>query len=223
MYKQPRDLGKNSFSMDDISLPKSTVTRLAKASAFASVNASGPVLMQKDANTALQKSAVVFLNYIATNANDITLKAGRKVISPADMIQSIERDFPAFSPRLHQELEAYNLLMQEKKANKAEGGARTVDGDNGKSHDSHIVKKMKLNIGQNGTSTDSGHGSDTLSGDAGADAETVDDLGQEIDSDNEDSEPNEQDQASLSPRHEIAFESSPLLHHPQTLERTESA
>jgi len=63
--------------------------------------------IQKDALLAISKSATVFVNYLATHANDNAVRANKKTIQPKDIYDSIhDLDFDEFLPRLQAELES---------------------------------------------------------------------------------------------------------------------
>lgn len=118
-------------TLEEISLPRNTISRLAKAQC--------PVGIQKDALLALQKSSVVFLNYIASTANDITHRDGRKIITPQDMLAAIEQaEFESFVPELRTELESFKFSIAQKKERKKDAQL---------SADSNTIKKIKLNVG----------------------------------------------------------------------------
>ncbi|KAK9466662.1 histone-fold-containing protein, partial [Lipomyces arxii] len=82
-------------------LPRATVTRLAKGALPKNT------AVQKDASTALSKSATVFINYLTSTANEITQQAGRKTVNVDDVFQAIELlDLKFFLPRLTAEVES---------------------------------------------------------------------------------------------------------------------
>lgn len=98
-------------SIDDHTLPKSIVTRLAKG--VLPQNTS----VQKDAILALSKGGTVFINYLCATANDTAKNHGRKMINPKDILEAIQMmEFDDFVPRLEAELAKFNELAAEKRA-----------------------------------------------------------------------------------------------------------
>ena len=82
-------------------MPRSIVLRLAKGVLPANTN------IQKDAATALQRSATVFANYLASTAHDFTLRNNKKTIIAKDVLDAIDLlEFSQFRPRLEAELES---------------------------------------------------------------------------------------------------------------------
>ncbi|KAK6356377.1 hypothetical protein TWF718_000738 [Orbilia javanica] len=111
-------------SVDDNTLPKSIVTRLAKG------NVPSNTQIQKDAVTALSRSATVFINYLASMANDITKMNSRKTITPENVIQAIDDiEFPGLKERLQGELEAFKKAQanKRKKAKDKKSDEATAD------------------------------------------------------------------------------------------------
>ncbi|RPA95321.1 histone-fold-containing protein [Choiromyces venosus 120613-1] len=89
----------NGVSIDDHTLPKSIVTRLAKGVLPQNTN------VQKDAILALSKGGTVFINYLCAAANDQAKQRGRKTINPKDVLEAMEQlEFGEFLPRLEAEL-----------------------------------------------------------------------------------------------------------------------
>ncbi|KAF1825969.1 histone-fold-containing protein [Dissoconium aciculare CBS 342.82] len=103
---------KDGLSVDDLSLPKSMIARLAKGVLPANTQ------IHKDALLALHKSATVFVSYIASNSNDNAQAAGKKTISPLDVIAALkDAEFEGFVPRLEAELKKYNDIQSDKRNN----------------------------------------------------------------------------------------------------------
>ena len=68
--------------------------------------------IQKDALTALTKSATVFANYLASNAHDFTQRANKKTIAPKDVLDAIDMlEFPQFRERMEKELVGVCFLV----------------------------------------------------------------------------------------------------------------
>lgn len=88
-------------SLEESTLPRSIITRLAK-----SAIPEGSMI-QKDAILAILKSSTVFVNRLCDEANEITKKNGKKTIVPADILAAIkEMDFGEFVPRMEAELKS---------------------------------------------------------------------------------------------------------------------
>ncbi|KIW15030.1 hypothetical protein PV08_07817 [Exophiala spinifera] len=115
-HKQQQDDG---VSIDDLLLPRSLVSRLARGVLPANTS------IQKDATLALAKSATVFISYLAHHANEQTTK---KTVSPQDVIKALEQiemgavmGLGATGPdgrrggRLERELEAYEEHIRGKR------------------------------------------------------------------------------------------------------------
>ncbi|KAK6544430.1 hypothetical protein TWF694_001125 [Orbilia ellipsospora] len=104
--------GKRSrSSIDDNTLPKTIVTRLAKG------NIPSNTSISKDAVTAFTRSSTLFINYLASAANDITKGNGKKTIVPNDIIDALDViEFPGMKERLQGELKKFNEKQELKKA-----------------------------------------------------------------------------------------------------------
>ncbi|EMF17729.1 histone-fold-containing protein [Sphaerulina musiva SO2202] len=101
---------KEGFSVEDLSLPKSMVARLAKGVLPANTQ------IHKDALLALHKSATVFVNFIASNSNDNAQAAGKKTIAPQDVMAALkDSEYESFLPRLDAELKKYNEMQCDKR------------------------------------------------------------------------------------------------------------
>ncbi|KAF3905471.1 hypothetical protein ABW20_dc0106408 [Dactylellina cionopaga] len=113
-------------NVDDNTLPKTIVTRLAKG------NVPSNTQIQKDAVTAFTRSSTVFINYLASAANDITVRNGKKTIMPKDVLEALDFiEFSALKERLAAELEVFNDKQAAKRSKaKSRGslaGNTTVD------------------------------------------------------------------------------------------------
>ncbi|CRK23313.1 hypothetical protein BN1723_012941 [Verticillium longisporum] len=79
-----KDKDRDAVTIEDLTLPRSIITRLAKG-----VLPPGTQI-QANAILALNKSAAVFVNYLATHANEHTLNAGKKTIDPTHVFKALE-------------------------------------------------------------------------------------------------------------------------------------
>ncbi|KAJ9668564.1 hypothetical protein H2201_001206 [Coniosporium apollinis] len=102
----PRD----GLSVEDLSLPRTMVQRLAKG--VLPPNTS----IQKDALLALSKSATVFVSYLTHQAHDLACMKDKKTIQPRDVLDAIEEaELEGFLDRLEKELERYNATQCDKR------------------------------------------------------------------------------------------------------------
>ena len=102
----PRD----GISVEDLSLPKTMVQRLAKGVLPANTQ------IQKDALLAISKSATVFVNYLSAHANEKATRMNKKTIHPKDVLEALhELEFDGFVPRCTAELEKYNAVQCDKR------------------------------------------------------------------------------------------------------------
>ncbi|BFZ60114.1 hypothetical protein YB2330_001136 [Saitoella coloradoensis] len=103
-------VGNEKLTIEDLSLPRSVVTRLAKGVMSEGTN------VQKDSVLAMTKAATAFVNYLAATANDLTRNAGKKVISPQDVLKALEiMELPEFSTELEKHLDEYQRATRDKR------------------------------------------------------------------------------------------------------------
>ncbi|KAI4115035.1 MAG: hypothetical protein LQ345_004291 [Seirophora villosa] len=101
---------KDGVNIEDLSLPRSMVQRLAKGVLPPNTQ------IQKDAITAMSKGATVFVSYIADKANEITRDSNRKTISPNAVLDALaECEFADFLPRVEAELKRFNEIATGKR------------------------------------------------------------------------------------------------------------
>ncbi|RKF72562.1 H2A domain containing protein [Golovinomyces cichoracearum] len=98
------------INIEDLNLPKSIVTRLAKGVLPANTQ------IQSNAMIGLTKSATLFVNYIASQANERAAIASRKTVSINDVFSALEdSEFSMWRPRLEAELQKYNENIGQRK------------------------------------------------------------------------------------------------------------
>ncbi|KAI9739014.1 MAG: hypothetical protein M1818_005328 [Claussenomyces sp. TS43310] len=181
---------KDGVNIEDLNLPKSIVARLAKGALPPSTQIQGNAML------AMQKSATVFVNYLATHANEHAQSSNRKTVAPGDVFKALDDlELEGFSERLEAELAKFNELQAEKRnshrkkigADKASGakvGSPTDrtgvagDGLNGEP----VAKKARTEPGQTGDDPGEEAAEDDTIGDAG------DDIGDEAEEDQDDDE-----------------------------------
>ncbi|KAF7546112.1 hypothetical protein G7046_g9405 [Stylonectria norvegica] len=94
----------------DLTLPKSIITRLAKGVLPPNTQ------IQANAILALSNSTTLFINYLASHANENTINAGKKTISPADVFKAIdETEFSFLRAPLEAEFAKFNAIQTEKR------------------------------------------------------------------------------------------------------------
>ncbi|KAI1000693.1 hypothetical protein K3495_g7504 [Podosphaera aphanis] len=98
------------LSIEDLNLPKSIVTRLAKGVLPPNTQ------IQANAILAMSKSATLFINYIASLANEFAATAERKTVNPNDVFAALDdSEFSSWRPRLEAELQKYTEIRGQRK------------------------------------------------------------------------------------------------------------
>ncbi|TGO33579.1 hypothetical protein BHYA_0238g00040 [Botrytis hyacinthi] len=101
---------REGISIEDLSLPKSIVTRLAKSVLPPNTQIQGNAML------AMGKSATIFVNYLATHANENAHSRSVKTIAPQDVFKALDDiEFPDFKPRLEAELAKFIELQSDKR------------------------------------------------------------------------------------------------------------
>ncbi|KAI1635183.1 hypothetical protein F4809DRAFT_615258 [Biscogniauxia mediterranea] len=129
-----KDKNSNSVAIEDLNLPKSIITRLAKGVLPPNTQ------IQANAILAMSKSATVFINHLASAANEHTQNSNKKTIMPADVFEALEdTEFSFLRERLEAEFKKFNdtrttkrntyrrKVAAQKKAEKAGTGAGGAD------------------------------------------------------------------------------------------------
>ncbi|KAK8216659.1 histone-fold-containing protein [Phyllosticta capitalensis] len=124
------------LSVEDLNLPKTMVNRLAKGALPANFS------VQSVAQSAISKSATVFVNYLTAHASDIAARQNKKTIQPKDVLDALrELEFDMFVKRTNDELIKYTEIQctkrnsyrrrvkDEKRAQEGEGGEADGEGD----------------------------------------------------------------------------------------------
>ncbi|RKF60827.1 putative h2a domain containing protein [Erysiphe neolycopersici] len=95
------------INIEDLSLPKSIVIRLAKAALPANTQ------IQSNAMLGLTKSATLFINYIASQANEIAAASNRKTVNANDVFAALEdSEFASWKSRLEAELQKNTIFVE---------------------------------------------------------------------------------------------------------------
>ncbi|KAL6872683.1 histone-fold-containing protein [Trichoderma longibrachiatum] len=107
-----KDKGKaeDAVTIEDLTLPKSIITRLAKGILPPNTQIQGNAIL------ALSKSATVFISYLASHANENTVAAGKKTILPADVFKALDdTEFSFLKGPLEAEFAKFNAIQTEKR------------------------------------------------------------------------------------------------------------
>ncbi|KAI0485308.1 histone-fold-containing protein [Xylariaceae sp. FL0804] len=101
---------KDSVTIEDLNLPKSIITRLAKGVLPPNTQ------IQANAILAMSKSATVFINYLANAANTHTQNSNKKTIMPNDVFDALDDiEFPFFRQQLEAEFKKFNETQTTKR------------------------------------------------------------------------------------------------------------
>ncbi|KAF7540912.1 hypothetical protein G7Z17_g12092 [Cylindrodendrum hubeiense] len=100
----------DAIAIEDLTLPKSIITRLAKGVLPANTQ------IQANAILAMSNSATVFISYLASHANENTINAGKKTVTPADVFKALEdTEFSFLREPLEAEFAKFNAIQTEKR------------------------------------------------------------------------------------------------------------
>ncbi|KAH6898923.1 histone-fold-containing protein [Thelonectria olida] len=100
----------DSPNLQDLTLPKSIITRLAKGVLPPNTQ------IQANAILALSNSTTVFISHLAAHANTITAEAGKKTVTPADVFKALnDTEFQFLREPLEAEFAKFNAIQAEKR------------------------------------------------------------------------------------------------------------
>ncbi|XP_068087172.1 DNA polymerase epsilon subunit 3 isoform X2 [Anabrus simplex] len=103
--------------LEDLSLPNTVVTRLAKETLPDGVN------VAKEARTAIGKAASVFVLYLTAASSSIAIKNNRKTINGQDVLKAIEEtELNKFLEPLEEALGSHCLVLTAQHENKKHSG-----------------------------------------------------------------------------------------------------
>ncbi|KAK3330188.1 hypothetical protein B0H66DRAFT_597735 [Apodospora peruviana] len=98
-------------TIEDLTLPKSIITRLAKGVLPPNTQ------IQANAILALSKSATVFISHLANAANEFTVSSNKKTIMPADVFKALDdTEFGFMRERLEAEFAKFNEIQTSKRS-----------------------------------------------------------------------------------------------------------
>ncbi|KAI1214150.1 histone-fold-containing protein [Annulohypoxylon truncatum] len=109
--KDAKDGSRDAVTIEDLNLPKSIITRLAKGVLPPNTQ------IQANAVLAMCKSATVFINHLANAANEKTLSSNKKTIMPADVFEALnDIEFEFMRERLEAEFKKFNEVQTTKRS-----------------------------------------------------------------------------------------------------------
>lgn len=122
-----KEKDRDTVSIEDLNLPKSIITRLAKGVLPPNTQ------IQANAILALSKSATVFISHLASASNEFTLSANKKTIMPADVFAALDEiEYGFMRERLEAEFAKFNDIQTSKRSNyrkKVAAAKKGVPGD----------------------------------------------------------------------------------------------
>ncbi|KAM3539361.1 hypothetical protein ARSEF1564_007719 [Beauveria bassiana] len=108
--KEAAAVENDKITIEDLTLPKSIITRLAKGVLPPNTQ------IQANAIMAMSKSTTVFISYLAAHANEITLNANKKTIMPTDVFKALEEiEFDFLKEPLEAEFAKFNAIQTDKR------------------------------------------------------------------------------------------------------------
>ncbi|KAL1890192.1 hypothetical protein Cpir12675_005508 [Ceratocystis pirilliformis] len=103
----------DAIVIEDLTLPKSIMARLAKA------DLSTGTQIQANAMMAITRSTTVFINHLASAANENTKNSGKKTILPADVFKALDdTEFSFMREQLELEFVKYTEIQAVKRTKK---------------------------------------------------------------------------------------------------------
>ncbi|KAK5658696.1 hypothetical protein OQA88_1505 [Cercophora sp. LCS_1] len=109
--EKEREKERDAITIEDLTLPKSIITRLAKGVLPPNTQ------IQANAILALSKSATVFVNHLAASANELTTSANKKTIMPQDVFKALdETEFGFMRERVEAEFAKFNEVQTSKRS-----------------------------------------------------------------------------------------------------------
>lgn len=101
---------KDATGIEDLNLPKSIITRLAKGVLPPNTQ------IQANAILAMTKAATVFINHLTNAANERTQNSNKKTIMPPDVFDALDDiEYPEFKELVQQEFKKFNEIQSTKR------------------------------------------------------------------------------------------------------------
>ncbi|KAK3301109.1 uncharacterized protein B0H64DRAFT_429035 [Chaetomium fimeti] len=166
--ERERERERDTLTIEDLTLPKSIITRLAKGVLPPNTQ------IQANAILALTKSATVFISHLANAANDFTVGSNKKTINPADVFKALDEiEYGFMRERLEAEFAKFNEVQTSKRSTyrKKVAAAKKAGGP---SSGDPADQSMTTDAGGSGGAADvsmMSTGSTTLGGDGGNDGD----------------------------------------------------
>ncbi|KAF9817913.1 hypothetical protein IEO21_03107 [Rhodonia placenta] len=108
-----------SEGIENFQLPRSLITKLARS------GMSEDAKMQKDVVLSYQKSATVFINYLAATAHEVAASKQHKSISASDVLKALEMvDMGDMVQMIQQELDVYRDIQKADKNRKSSSASK---------------------------------------------------------------------------------------------------
>ncbi|AEO65878.1 uncharacterized protein THITE_2113448 [Thermothielavioides terrestris NRRL 8126] len=109
--ERERERERDALTIEDLTLPKSIITRLAKGVLPPNTQ------IQANAILALTKSATVFINHLANAANEFTVASNKKTIMPADVFKALDEiEYGFMREKLEAEFAKFNEVQTTKRS-----------------------------------------------------------------------------------------------------------
>ncbi|KAK3694075.1 histone-fold-containing protein [Podospora appendiculata] len=109
--ERERERERDVITIEDLTLPKSIITRLAKGVLPPNTQ------IQANAILAMSKSAVVFISHLANASNELTLNSNKKTIMPADVFKALDDiEYGFMRERLEAEFAKFNEVQTSKRS-----------------------------------------------------------------------------------------------------------
>lgn len=148
-------MSNQKVSLDSILFPRLTVNKLAKKALQEDSNGENPMILAKESQVVIQRSAVVFVNYIYHTAKQSVKARGRKVVKAEDIIQAMKTTyFDSFVPILEQELDKFNRRKELKKQEKQAANAKKEEAKKAASAGTASVDTVEIGDENNGEAAD---------------------------------------------------------------------
>ncbi|TFB04079.1 DNA polymerase epsilon subunit D [Trichoderma ghanense] len=200
--EKDKDKGKteDAVTIEDLTLPKSIITRLAKGILPPNTQIQGNAIL------ALSKSATVFISYLASHANENTVAAGKKTILPADVFKALDdTEFSFLKGPLEAEFAKFNAIQTEKRTSyrqKVRAASKHSPGDDTDMADTTIASEASASSGPrakkarvDASAADNDEDDEEIDAIVNDDDDVVDDDEEDEDGDEETQEDDEQEDA----------------------------
>ncbi|KIH87178.1 cbf nf-y family transcription factor [Sporothrix brasiliensis 5110] len=125
--EHPKSRNNDAVTIEDLNMPRSIVTRLAKGVLPPNTQIQGSAI------TGMSKSATVFISHLANAANTLTTNAGKKTIMPADVFAALDDiEFGFMREQLEAEFAKFTHIQTSKRSDyrkRVAAAKKGTDGD----------------------------------------------------------------------------------------------